>query len=55
MPLKDRYTLIEPSNTLIEQSDRFMLATCSQYQGFNCMIICNSETCTSYTSVSSSL
>ena len=32
-PLKDRYTLIERSNTLIGQSDRFMLTVCSQNQG----------------------
>ena len=52
--LKDRYTLIERSNTLIEQPGHFKLTICIQYQGFNCMIIYNSEACTSCTSVSSS-
>ena len=52
--LKDQYTLIEQSNALIEQLGHFKLTICSHYQGFNCMIIYNSEACTSYTSVSSS-
>ena len=38
-PLKDQYTLIECSNTLIEQSDRFILPICSQHQGCNCAIL----------------
>jgi len=38
--------LIEHSNTLIEQSHHFILTICRWYQGFSCMIICNSETCT---------
>ena len=52
--LKDRSALIKRSNTLIEQSGHFKLTICSYYQGFNWMIIYNSEACTSYTSVSSS-
>ena len=40
--LKDRYTLIERSNTVIEQSGHFKFTICSQYHGFNCMIIYNS-------------
>ena len=46
------YSTTELLSTLIEQPDQFMLI-CSQHQRFNCKIICNSETCMSYTSVSS--
>ena len=34
MITKDRYTLTERSNTLIEQSYRFVLIIYSQHQGF---------------------
>ena len=45
--IKDRYTLIEHSGTLVEQS------YCTLHKGFNFITLCYFEACTSNTSVSS--
>jgi len=51
--MKDRYTLIEHSGTLIEQSYRTLFTICSHYKGFHFIALCYFDACTSNTSVSS--
>ena len=52
MVMKDRYTLIERSDTLIVQSYRTLFMVCSQHQGFNFITFYYFEACISNGSAS---
>ena len=53
MGMKDQYTLIERSDTLIVQLYRILFLVCSQHQGFNFINFYYFEACISNASVSS--